>query len=76
MDWNEIIYMVVAALGTFIIGLIRNKPGYKKSIETMEEIIKAANDGKVTKQEVEHIFEIWKNDHKAAKTMVDEKSKL
>jgi len=60
MDWLELLGPVIAIILSYGIGLIMNKPGYKKGKNIVATINKAFDDDKLTSDEVNEIIGLFK----------------
>ena len=60
MDWGSLLELVLPTVLTFIIGLIVNKPGYKKSKAVITTINKALEDDKIDSSELEEFMDHFK----------------
>ena len=60
MDWTPIIIAILPPLLTFLIGLVMNKPGYKKGKNVAATISKALEDDQVTADELQEIINLFK----------------
>lgn len=53
---EDLIYMFVAAVLTYFIGLVQNKPGYKKGKNIQKTLHDALADDVLTQEEIEQIY--------------------
>jgi len=60
MDWLELLVPIIALALSYGIGLIMNKPGYKKGKNIVATINKAFEDDKLTSDEVNEIVGLFK----------------
>ena len=54
--WHDVIIAVAAPIITFLLGLIIKSPVYQKSTHLVASILKAAEDGKITRAELEDLY--------------------
>ena len=60
MDWMPILIVILPALLTFGLGLVTNKPGYKKGKAVLKTINKILDDDAVDSTEVEEFMDHFK----------------
>ena len=56
MDWGSLVMLIAPALVTFLLGLVANKPGYKKGKNVVKVLSAALEDDKLTATEIEQIL--------------------
>ena len=60
MDWLPIIIVILPPVLTFALGLITNKPGYKKGKAVLATINKALEDDTIDSSEIEEFMDHFK----------------
>ncbi len=60
MDWTPILLSILPIVFTFALGLVVNKPGYKKSKAVIGTINKAIEDDKIDSAELEEFLDHFK----------------
>lgn len=60
MDWLPILIVVLPAILTFALGLLTNKPGYKKGKAVLTTIHKALEDDAIDSSEIEEFMDHFK----------------
>ncbi len=62
MDWGELIKLVLPIAVTFVLGLLVNKPGYKKAKNIVNLAQKTIADDKLDSTELEEWADLFKKD--------------
>jgi hypothetical protein len=60
MDWTPILAAILPIVITFALGLVLNKPGYKKGKAVLATIQKALADDKIDSTEIEEFMDHFK----------------
>ena len=60
MDWTPILLSILPIILTFSLGLVVNKPGYKKSKAVIGTINRAIADDKIDSSELEEFLDHFK----------------
>ena len=60
MDWGPILVAILPPVLTFLIGLVVEKPGYKKSKAVIGTIKKSLEDDKIDSSELEEFMDHFK----------------
>lgn len=60
MNWVELLVPVLALVLTFLLGLMRNKPGYAKGKNVLATVNKALEDDALTAEEIKAIIDAVK----------------
>lgn len=61
-SFEEIIYMAIAAILTFLIGKFQEKPGYKKPKAVIDRLSKALEDRVLSPEEVKGIADVFEKE--------------
>ena len=60
MDWLELLKPIIAMALTYGLGLVMNKPGYKKGKNVVNVVNKALADDQLTAEEIQAIVDAVK----------------